>query len=326
MIRPLFQLTAAVIALFRCSLEHFLLLVQHISIVPLLPLKPQKCQSECGTDNYVFTRAAQLSLCASEQQEQSTTRRGEKKNQSWLDSFGGRRRRWDRDRCATSRPPRRVCPPPGLCAPTAWSTRATGSAASTSTIRPIQRGSTTTLPPSLPVCSGGHPSGGKSWSWQSKTNQIWLRMQCAWVGQEKRGKMQLYLSIWSEMQKSKQKQCPFCSAFSAIIDICSLSPYSFPRIPPDIRVRVYLQVTQRLIEHARCWEKHIPLHNNHKNTVSICSARATASPPIPPWPKASRVPIRAVSLRVRPWHGWITALCKPGSHGTSDENHGHQPG
>lgn len=36
MIRPLFQLTAAVIALFRCSVEHFLLLVQHISIVPLL--------------------------------------------------------------------------------------------------------------------------------------------------------------------------------------------------------------------------------------------------------------------------------------------------
>lgn len=163
MIRPLFQLTATVIALFRCSVEHFLLLVQHISIVPLLHWN---CRS-------ASLSVARTIMCSHVQLNcpfvpvRSRTEHNKKENQSWLDSFSGQKR-WDRDRCDTSKLPQWIYPLPGLCVPTAWSTRAIGSAANTSTIRPIQRESSTTLPLSLPDCSRGHPSAGKSWSWQSK--------------------------------------------------------------------------------------------------------------------------------------------------------------
>lgn len=61
-----FQLRFTVFPRFRCSKLHFLSLVTTLFHCASAPLHPQKCQSECGTDNYVFTCAAQLFLCARE--------------------------------------------------------------------------------------------------------------------------------------------------------------------------------------------------------------------------------------------------------------------
>lgn len=82
-----------------------------------------------------------------------------------------------------------------------------------------------------------------------------------------------------------------------------------------------LSVTQEVIEHAlpRISHSFTRLTTKTPSASTVCTNLGVPHNKI-------LVHIWAVFLCGRPWHKWITALCKADSRGTSDENHGPQPG